>query len=1592
MKKLFTIIAALLTVVTLSAANLAGKRIYVNPGHGSFGPNDRPMATIPYPNLSSTGMPDTCGFYESNTNLWKCLYLRDRLVAAGATVVMSREECGPWPYEKVNGEYPSYSWEDYQNRSDYTKYNKNLSVICEEVESGNYDLFISVHSNANTDGTTTNYPIWLYRGYDAAESQFEKDCKAFGAAMWPYRFEPMTAGYDHASYYSATNMALRGDVSFMGSGSNSTRTCSGKTYYGYYGVLKHGTVGGIFEGYFHTYQPARHRALNHDNCKMEGYCYYRGIVDYFNADKDTKGYILGLIKDEHERISNKLFTYAPKMHDQWLPLNGAVVTLYKGGVKIKEYKVDNNYNGVFYFGDLEPGNDYTLDATCEGYKPMWDQYKAPITVKANTVTYPRIYLENNDYQEQVEQPKTYPEPELPASVGIAGSYELKQSFTDAAIAELAGKTIRRSILRNDTTLYVLALDAQNEPSLYLINPLTQTLKATLPTSFCSVSAEGKLKLSDIAVTAEGVLVGCNEEAVTFTPANKLLIYKWTETNGVWSGETWINTTNNETAGNFYNAMAGSTMAYAGTLDEGNIYFTTYTTGSDAHTVRFVCYTVAGGQYAGAFRNQDAAYKLSEMGHDIQFTVSPRGDDRVMITAGNIAPMEWKTVLATSSAPEITAMPEAFKGVKGLNYFKYAKHQLMTIPVQTDGQNAGMALYDITAGVDQPTAIRLTNTSLTPKAVTNLATAGLVSGGAITLYLLRDNELARFTTLGVEQPVVPNINAYALGLSYNEGTATYTFTYTANSAAVATNIIFYQEGQEVGKVAVPAAVKGDNSAQIAAADIPGFTGTPTTWAVELIGDAVANFGQLFADNSMIRTSTTRVFNAVDKSPESDFFGRIYIMRRAGSSASAERPYSGIYAYAQDYTLLTPDYLKGGCEFGNPARLSVAPDGFVYQSDWADGYSGVYVIDPSNLNGAFTQFFLGTRASSGIFDNNGVKTGSSTPGLNIYGTGKDTKLVVYNEDEGGTLPKNGLAVYNIGREDGTIEHSWGAAPSAVYSLTMQGNTEGTPVGTSHGIFVSQHRSSGNNNTAAPSLMFIDNSGKMVMASCNDPYREIIEGSDGGGYAVSADEKVLILQGGQKQFYVFDIDWNGDTPVLNLRYEYEHGIQTIRQMNFDFAGNLVCSGEAGLHIFTVPTDKNLTVVPAKSALTVEKPFSGHVEGILLDREDATIVKGQTLTLAAIVMPKAATNKNITWSTSNEAVATVADGVVSAVASGKATITVKTEEGEFTATCAVTVINPVTGITLDKTEAAMTKGQTLTLNANIVPADADNKNIIWTSSNTAAATVSNGIVTAVASGKATITAKTEDGEFTATCAVSVTTPVTGVELSDNELTLTEGGTATLTATIAPADADNKKVIWSSTDEAVATVAAGVVTAIAQGQATITVTTEDGGLTATCVVTVEQAVVPVTGLSLLDSELTFDLRESDKLTYQLTAVVAPENATDKRVTWASDNETVATVNEGLVTAIAVGTANITATAVAADISATCVVTVVLTDGVMQITVDGISYSDLTIHNANNLELLVFTADGKLVATGNSDIPMSTMPAGTYLVRTPAGHVLKVMR
>ena len=267
--------------------------------------------------------------------------------------------------------------------------------------------------------------------------------------------------------------------------------------------------------------------------------------------------------------------------------------------------------------------------------------------------------------------------------------------------------------------------------------------------------------------------------------------------------------------------------------------------------------------------------------------------------------------------------------------------------------------------------------------------------------------------------------------------------------------------------------------------------------------------------------------------------------------------------------------------------------------------------------------------------------------------------------------------------------------------------------------------------------------------------------------------------------------------------------------------------------------------------------VEGITIDKITATVEEGATVTLTATVTPDNATDKTVTWSTSNEAIATVSDGVVTGVKAGEVTITAKA--GDKSATCTVTVTakqgaeepepeDPIAveGITLDKTTATVEEGATVTLTATVTPGNATDKTVTWSTSNEAIATVSGGVVTGVKAGEVTITAKA--GDKSATCTVTVTAaatepevvPVTGVTLNQTTVTLDIDQSITLTATVAPENATNKAVTWASDKTDVATVDAnGKVTAVAAGTANITVTTQDGGKTATCVVTVNPATEP---------------------------------------------------------------------------------------------------------------------------------------------------------
>lgn len=367
-----TILFLIALVASASAMALSKPKVYMNPGHGSWGPDDRPLPTIPYPMLASTGRPDTCGFYESNTNLWKIEELGRILKANGYYLKYSRKKNGPYPY--VAG------------AADAEKYNRPLAVISAEVDAYRADYFISVHSNAAGDGALANYPLFLYRGTDTEEAVAHS--REMCEKMWPFHTEAMKAKFEFQSYYT-TSTNIRGDRSFY----NYTWQ-NDKGYFGYLGVLMHGCPGFLVEGYFHTYQPSRHRALNPDWCRMEGRRYARGILSYFGTEPDSLGCIMGEVRCQSKKTDGlQYYAASSSTNDIYMPVNGATVRLKDNdGNILKTYKVDENYNGIFVFTDLVPGT-YYVDLYCPGYRTQ--QSKTTSTryvVKANATTYKSHFM------------------------------------------------------------------------------------------------------------------------------------------------------------------------------------------------------------------------------------------------------------------------------------------------------------------------------------------------------------------------------------------------------------------------------------------------------------------------------------------------------------------------------------------------------------------------------------------------------------------------------------------------------------------------------------------------------------------------------------------------------------------------------------------------------------------------------------------------------------------------------------------------------------------------------------------------------------------------------------------------------------------------------------------------------------------------------------------------------------------------------------------------------------------------------------------------------------------------------------------------
>ena len=346
-------------------------------------------------------------------------------------------------------------------------------------------------------------------------------------------------------------------------------------------------------------------------------------------------------------------------------------------------------------------------------------------------------------------------------------------------------------------------------------------------------------------------------------------------------------------------------------------------------------------------------------------------------------------------------------------------------------------------------------------------------------------------------------------------------------------------------------------------------------------------------------------------------------------------------------------------------------------------------------------------------------------------------------------------------------------------------------------------------------------------------------------------------------------------------------------------------------------------------EKEYS--VAAVSLDKNVLYLTTQDTATLICAVKPDLAKDKRVKWSSSNTDIAEVSQNglVTSFDTEGKTIITVTSIDGGKKDTCAVIVSNQVRAVEVSPKTLNLLKDAAYTLTAQVVPANATgDKTVTWSSTNTSVATVNgSGKVTGVNEGEAKIVVKTNTGGFTDTCYVSVTltaeVSVTDVSVTPTSLSLVKDQAEQLTAVVSPANASFKEVEWTTSSAAVATVStSGLVTAIAQGSATITARTIDGSKTATCAVMVDYT--PVSSITLNETNLSLTGKNSagNGETFALTAAIMPASA-NPSITWSSNNSSIASVDAaGMVTSNSRGTAVITATATG-GVTATCTVKVV---------------------------------------------------------------------
>ncbi len=512
----------------------------------------------------------------------------------------------------------------------------------------------------------------------------------------------------------------------------------------------------------------------------------------------------------------------------------------------------------------------------------------------------------------------------------------------------------------------------------------------------------------------------------------------------------------------------------------------------------------------------------------------------------------------------------------------------------------------------------------------------------------------------------------------------------------------------------------------------------TWALKASAAAVSvmtevtdgtdNFHRFFHSRGM----------GVDVNPQNDFFGRIYVGNAKAGTTGGSAQTLGVFILdpllkdvtEQGRTGYTGGVNWAGAEYG-PRRLAVSEDGYVFIADQSADNSGVWMMNPAKPSEAFKEV-LASAGRGTIY--------KDIDAFAIVGTGTERKLYtlesIYETADG---PQ--AKVYPIG-ECETPYAQAGTTPP--YTMSGLYNDAATLLSDGRGGFwIAQHRS-GNGDAL---LQHYKNGARdfKIGGSDNTDLMSTANSMNRGVIAINKDQ-TLLAYGKNGSVAVCDLSYDeSGVPTLKKKCEmaYSTGNRTIDALAFDYANNVyaISTYNEKLKTYALPTD-NVQTTPAQAKYGFEiAAKEGDVVATsisITEGTEKTLEKGETFQLTAVVTPDNHTS-SVAWSSDKEAVATVVNGLITAVGPGEATITasIDAQVAEFK----VTVKKPVVTIT-EGAAADLAQNAELQLHATLAPAD-DDATYTWESSNTAIATVTaEGLVKAVGTGEATITVATADSE----------------------------------------------------------------------------------------------------------------------------------------------------------------------------------------------------------------------------------------------------------